>query len=208
MDAKKIIESIGAGIISVPDDFYLGIERYFQNLSGSKSFRNGIEDVRFFSALNKLKKHRYIIKEIAEIIIDDALTYLPDSALQKIKNKLLAGVSGILTRKGIQLAISSYIGVKLTDRIMYSALIKRLIKAGSGITLSGVMLYGIIARAGVSSRKLREKNHHLWGKLYVNDVEMLYFLFEKPLENFIKIGTAFRMGSDETKELLSEIENL
>ncbi len=88
MDAKTLAVSVAHGIASLPMDFYLGIERTFQDLNladGGKNIqrRNFGEDERMYRALNKLFRNRAILGQIAEMIIKDSLSYLPDPALKK-----------------------------------------------------------------------------------------------------------------------------
>lgn len=47
----------------------------------------------------------------------------------------------------------------------------------------------------------------LWRKLRVNDDDMLYFMFEEPLQNFIKMGEMLRKNPSASREFINAIEN-
>jgi len=50
------------------------------------------------------------------------------------------------------------------------------------------------------------QNPELWRKLRVND-DMLYFLFEEPLQNFIRMGEMLRKNPLASREFINAIEN-
>jgi len=47
----------------------------------------------------------------------------------------------------------------------------------------------------------------LWQKLRLNDYDMLYFFFEEPLKNFIKMGETLRKKPSVSQEFINAIEN-
>ncbi len=65
-----------------------------------------------------------------------------------------------------------------------------------------------LARAATASRRLRHENLELWSKLYLLDYDMLYFLFEEPLANFIELSETLRKNPSKSEEVLRAIENL
>lgn len=71
----------------------------------------------------------------------------------------------------------------------------------------GVIAQGGISRACEASRRLQLQKPELWRKLRVNDVDMLYFMFEEPLQNFIKMGEMLRKNPSVSREFIDAIEN-
>ncbi|WP_409529667.1 hypothetical protein [Superficieibacter sp.] len=65
-----------------------------------------------------------------------------------------------------------------------------------------------LERAATASRRLRYENPELWSKLYLLDYDMLYFLFEEPLANFIELSETLRKNPSKSEEVLRAIENL
>lgn len=127
MDAKTLAVSVADGIASLPMDFYLGIERTFQDLNltdGGRNIqrRNFGDDERMYRALNKLFRNRAILGQIAEMIIKDSLSYLPDPAIKKITDKLIGAAASLGSRQSMQLAITGYLGSKVIGGMMASVI--------------------------------------------------------------------------------------
>ena len=118
MDAKALAQAIASGLISVPVDFYLGVERTLQDLNLADGGvrvqrRNFNDDQRVYWALRNLYRDRSTLSKIAKTIINDALSYLPEPALRKIHDTLVGGATTLDSRFTLQLAISSYLGSKV-----------------------------------------------------------------------------------------------
>ena len=78
MDATMLASSVLSGVVSVPMDFYLGLERTFQDLNlsdGGRGIqsRNMHDDVRVGRAVYQAFRDRNKIAKIVNIIIDDSL---------------------------------------------------------------------------------------------------------------------------------------
>ncbi len=78
MDATMLARSIVSGVVSVPMDFYLGLERTFQDLDLSDGgrriqSRNMHDDVRVGRAVYNAFRNRNEIAKIVKIIIDITL---------------------------------------------------------------------------------------------------------------------------------------
>lgn len=213
MDAKTLAVSVADGIASLPMDFYLGIERTFQDLNltdGGRNIqrRNFGDDERMYRALNKLFRNRAILGQIAEMIIKDSLSYLPDPAIKKITDKLIGAAASLGSRQSMQLAITGYLGSKVIGGMMASVITRLSLRLWTGTLAGGIVLQGVLSRASAASRRLSHNNPALWSKLYILDFEMLYFLFEEPLANYIELGETLRKNPLKTEQFLSAIENL
>lgn len=213
MDAKTLAVSVADGIASLPMDFYLGIERTFQDLNladGGRTIqhRNFNDDARMYRALNKLFRNRTTLGHVAEMIIKDSLSRLPEPALKKLTDKLIGTATYLGSRQSMQLAISGYLGSKVIGGMMASTITKLSLRVWTGTLVGGVVLQGVLARAATASRRLRHENPELWSKLYLLDYDMLYFLFEEPLANFIELSETLRKNPSKSEEVLRAIENL
>lgn len=145
MDAKTLAVSVAHGIASLPVDFYLGIERTFQDLNlsdGGRNIqrRNFGEDERMYRALNKLFRNRAILGQIAEMIIKDSLAYLPDPAIKKITDKLIGEAASLGSRQSMQLAITGYLGSKVVGGMMASVIMKLSLRLWTGTLSGGIVL--------------------------------------------------------------------
>lgn len=203
-----LASSVLSGVVSVPMDFYLGLERTFQDLNlsdGGKRIqsRNMHDDVRVGRAVYQAFRDRNKIAKIVNIIIDDSLQYLPEPALRKVYDKLIGNATSITSRTATQLTLSSYLGSKVISGVMLSFISRVALRGLTG----GVIAQGVISRACEASRRLQMQNPELWRKLRVNDYDMLYFLFEEPLQNFIRMGEMLRKNPSASREFINAIEN-
>ncbi|WP_199776386.1 hypothetical protein [Serratia sp. MYb239] len=213
MDAKMTAQAIASGLISIPMDIYLGIERTLQDLAladgrTAVQRRNMNDDLRVMRAVGKLFRDRNTIKKVAEIIINDVLDHLPQPVLQKIHDALVGGAITFTSRSALQIAISTYLGSKILAGMAVPIMTKLAVRGTTGIALGGIVTQGLISRACSASRRLQHENPSLWRKLSVHDFDMLYFLFEDPLKPYIALGRELRTNPMNAEKIISAIENL
>lgn len=211
MDATMLASSVLSGVVSVPMDFYLGLERTFQDLNlsdGGRGIqsRNMHDDVRVGRAVYQAFRDRNKIAKIVNIIIDDSLHYLPETALRKVYDKLTGNATSMTSRTATQLTLSSYLGSKVISGVMLSFISRVALRGLTGGLTGGVIAQGVISRACEASRRLQMQNPELWRKLRINDYDMLYFMFEEPLQNFIKMGEMLRKNPSASREFINAIE--
>lgn len=107
------------------------------------------------------------------------------------------------SRTTTQLSLSSYLGSKVVGGVMLSFMSRIALRGLTG----GVIAQGVISRACEASRRLQMQNPKLWRKLRINDYDMLYFMFEEPLQNFIEMGEMLRKNPSASREFINAIEN-
>ncbi|MFY1040835.1 hypothetical protein [Pantoea agglomerans] len=212
MNATMLARSIVSGVASVPMDFYLGLERTFQDLNLSDGgrriqSRNMHDDIRIGRVVYQAFKDRNEIAKIVKIIIDDSLQYLPEPVLRKVYDTLIGGATSMTSRTTTQLSLSSYLGSKVVSGVMLSFISRVALRGLTGGLTGGVIAQGMISRACEASRRLQMQNPELWRKLRLNDYDMLYFMFEEPLQNFIKMGEMLRKNPSASREFIHAIEN-
>jgi len=212
MNATMLARSIVSGVASVPMDFYPGLERTFQDLNLSDGgrriqSRNMHDDIRIGRVVYQAFKDRNEIAKIVEIIIDDSLRYLPEPVLRKVYDTLIGGATSMTSRTATQLSLSSYLGSKVVSGVMLSFISRVALRGLTGGLTGGVIAQGVISRACEASRRLQMQNPELWRKLRLNDYDMLYFMFEEPLQNFIKMGEMLRINPSASREFIHAIEN-
>ncbi|MGC0943971.1 hypothetical protein WKH55_05810 [Pantoea agglomerans] len=212
MNATMLARSIVSGVASVPINFYLGLERTFQDLNLSDGgrriqSRNMHDDIRIGRVVYQAFKDRNEIAKIVKIIIDDSLQYLPEPVLRKVYDTLIGGATSMTSRTATQLSLSSYLGSKVVSGVMLSFISRVALRGLTGGLTGGVIAQGVISRACEASRRLQMQNPELWRKLRLNDYDMLYFMFEEPLQNFIKMGEMLRKNPSASREFIHAIEN-
>lgn len=165
------------------------------------------DDIRIGRVVYQAFKDRNEIAKIVEIIIDDSLRYLPEPVLRKVYDTLIGGATSMTSRTATQLSLSSYLGSKVVSGVMLSFISRVALRGLTGGLTGGVIAQGVISRACEASRRLQMQNPELWRKLRLNDYDMLYFMFEEPLQNFITMGEMLRKNPSASREFIHAIEN-
>jgi len=165
------------------------------------------DDIRIGRVVYQAFKDRNEIAKIVEIIIDDSLRYLPEPVLRKVYDTLIGGATSMTSRTATQLSLSSYLGSKVVSGVMLSFISRVALRGLTGGLTGGVIVQGMISRACEASRRLQLQNPELLRKLRINDYDMLYFMFEEPLQNFIKMGEMLRKNPSASREFIYAIEN-
>lgn len=213
MDVSLIANAVVKGVVSLPCDFYLGLERTFQDLNLSDGGyrtqrRNFNDDRRVVLAIRSLIRDRNTIVKVTKIIINDVLSHLPEPALKKIYDALITSATTISSRTTLQVSVSTYLGTKVLNGMMTTLVTRLAMRGLTGIMLGGIVTQGVIARACEASRRLSLENPQLWQALYIHNYDMLYFLFEGPLKHFIEMGEILRKHPGRAEELIRAIENI
>ncbi|HDL8471725.1 TPA: hypothetical protein PXR37_003754 [Yersinia enterocolitica] len=212
MDSSRFIKAMAEGIKSIPMDLYLGVERTFQDLNlsdGGRYYqqRNMTDDKRFLNAFSNLIRDRFIIAKIADIIIHDTLSRLPDETIQQLHQELIYGATGKITRMAAQTLISGYISGRVVSGLAASSAVTLSFRLGTTAMVSIVMLQGIASRASEASRTLARENPSLFNKLKPDDYDMLFFLFEKPFERLIKLSKLAKNNPIALRHFADEIKS-
>jgi len=212
MNGTMLAQSVMSGVLSVPVDFYLGIERTFQDLNLSDGGhrvqrRNMNDDARVVRVIGRVFRNRHELAKTAQIIIDDALKNLPEPALNKLYEKLTGAAASVGSRTITQLALSSFLGTRVISGVMLSMMSRLAMRSLTGMMTGGIVAQGVVSRACQASRDLALSNPELWRKLRVNDYDMLYFLFKEPLKQYIELSETLRKNPEKSKELINAIEN-
>lgn len=213
MDAYGVGKAIFDGVISIPGDAWAGLERTFQDLnmsSGGRYYqrRNLDDDARFGRALRKLVSNPRTMWDIATIIINDCFDKLPAPIIQKIYENLATGGSKLASRQTTQFFVVGYITKKVITDAVVSVAISRMTRIAIGTIAGALIVQGMIARAAEASRRLLNENSGLYWKLRKQDFDMLYFIFEKPLEKYIQLSRMHRAGDKRFEQVINEIERM
>jgi hypothetical protein len=105
------------------------------------------DDKRFLNAFSNLIRDRFIIAKVADIIINDTLSRLPDETIRQLHQELIYGATGKATRMTAQTLIAGHISGKVVSGLVASSAVKLSFRFGTTIMISGVMFQGVMARA-------------------------------------------------------------
>lgn len=197
--------ALGKGIYSVGQDIVLGVERTGEGLGLGDNGRVstiGYENRAMVTLIEEFIKYGIndkrspLYKSIAHVL-EHYYSYFPDEAITYLSKQAAVGAGytagRMLIGKKLAAAIATRIAMAIAASAAYRQIAKRIgVSAGASATGIGtpiglLMMQGLMQRSSHASLRLRMKSPKLYGLLRQNgNLQMLYFLLEKPLEKHIE----------------------
>ncbi|MGR5943801.1 hypothetical protein [Enterobacter sp. C4G1] len=144
--------------------------------------RQKTEDQRFLYGVVHLLQHRDVVYEMLKVYFDEIFKNKTSSQLEHIKKMLMAVnihiAASSLSRVGFTLATASSVAVGMGLKLELSVFTGRV----AGIASMGASLYGVVQKAADSAYRLRFTNPSYYAALYMQELEMMYFLIEPIFE--------------------------
>lgn len=151
------------------------------------------EDIRFKNSAVHLMMHRDIVYDMLKIYFEGIFRFKTTEQIEHIKKMLMAAnvhiAASALTNAGFALAVASAVAIGLNLSLNMSALVGG--KVGALIGVTG--LYGVVQKAADSARRLHYTYPSYYSALYVQELEMMYFLVEPLFEQ----AGAFQQSTSE-----------
>ncbi|MEX1840800.1 hypothetical protein KMW40_10265 [Enterobacter cloacae] len=144
--------------------------------------RLGYEDLRFLAGVAQLVKHRDVIFRMVRIYIETVLQNKSNSQRKSILERLIPFTTNYsvkqVSKNGLIYAVTSYIcyGNNMNAAVQ-SALVKKIGWSTGGV-ISVLNLYAIVQHAADSANTLKKFQPLFYHALYVEKLEMMYFLIE------------------------------
>jgi hypothetical protein len=152
-----------------------------------------IEDIRFSKAVAHVIQHGNVVYDMLKIYFEEIFKYKTSDQIEHIKQMLMAVnvyiAASSLTGAGFALAVASAVAIGMNLSLDMSALVGG--KAGGLVGVAGI--YGVVQKAADSARRLHYTYPAYYAALYVQELEMMYFLVE-PL--FERAGAFHQSTSD------------
>ncbi|UJD79850.1 hypothetical protein [Serratia rubidaea] len=212
MQASELAKAVYEGVITIPVDFYFGLERTLEDLNLTAGgfiyqSRNRAEDDRFIKGIIQVAKNSNVLFDMVKFIVGDVIEKLPEPAVKKIAEGVSLTGYTLVSKSQAQAAIAYYIATRVVRGTLSPALIKfgRLNTLG---LISVVMIQGTVARAARSSRKLLNENPKLYYALRARNWDMLYFLVEDALSKFLILDRLYYKDRAAFERVVNEIEKL
>lgn len=158
--------------------------------------RLGYEDLRFLAGVAQLVKHRDIIFRMVRIYIETMLHNKSNSQRKSILESIIPFTTNYsvkqVSKNGLIYAVTSYIcyGNNMNAAVQ-SAFVKK-IGWGTGGVISVLNLYAIVQHAADSANTLKKFQPLFYHALYVEKLEMMYFLIEPVImkTGYLNLNTA------------------
>ncbi|MDY0971533.1 hypothetical protein [Siccibacter turicensis] len=136
------------------------------------------EDLRFRNAVIRILNNGDVIYEMLRIYFEEILKYKTREQLDQIKKALMAVnvhvAASTLTGAGYALAVATSVRIGLNLNVQLSVLTGRAAGTVAGI----VATYGLVQNAADSARRLHLRYPAYYFALYIQQMEMMYFLIE------------------------------
>lgn len=215
-DSIDVAVALGKGVYSVGQDIVFGIQRTGEGLGfGSDDriaeigyenramvslfedfFRYGVSDQR-----SPLYKH-------IVYVLEHYYSYFPDAAIAALAKQVGVGAGYTAGRMMIGKKLAEAVAIRIAVTIAASAAYKQIAKrigvsagasaTGIGTPLGLLMMQGLMQRSSYAAMRLRMQSPKLYSILQRNDdLQLLYFLLEKPLEKYIQAISTAERNSDE-----------
>ena len=130
------------------------------------------EDLRFRNAVIRIIQHGDVVYEMLRVYFEEVFKYKTNAQLEHIKKALMAVnvhiASSTLTGAGYALAVATSVRIGLHLSMQLSALT--------------VATYGLVQKAADSARRLHVQYPAYYSALYMQQLDMMYFLIEPVFE--------------------------
>lgn len=140
------------------------------------------EDIRFKNGVIYLLRHGNVAYDMLKIYFEEIFKYKTPEQLERIKQMLMAVnihiAASSLTNAGFALATASFVAAGMNLSLELSALAGR--RAGGVVGAIGI--YGVVQKAADSAHRLHVQYPAYYSALYMQQLEMMYFLIEPLFE--------------------------
>jgi hypothetical protein len=214
-DAVDVSVALGKGIYSVGQDVVFGFERTGEGLGmgdGGRMATIGYENRAMISLIERFVKHGVKSQKsplywAIVYVLEHYYSYFPDEAVSYLAKQAGMGAAytggRVIIGKKLAEMIAMRIAAGIAASATYKVLAKRLgVSAGASATGIGtpiglLMAQGIMQRSSHASTRLKLKVPELYVVLKRNgDLQLIYFLIEKPLKTYIDAISVARQNVD------------
>lgn len=162
------------------------------------------EDIRFRNGVIYLLRHNNVAYDMFKLYFEEIFKDKTTEQLERIKQMLMAVnihiAASSLTNVGFALATASFVAAGMNLNLEISALAGR--RAGQAVGIIGI--YGIVQKAADSAHRLHITYPAYYSALYVQELEMMYFLIEPVFER-AKALTAQWASDDEIADIITRM---
>lgn len=162
------------------------------------------EDLRFKNGIIYFLLHGDVVYPMLKIYFEEIFKHKTSEQLEHIKQMLMAVnihiAASSLTNAGFALATASSVAAGLNLSLEISALVGR--RTGQIVGVMG--LYGIVQKAADSAHRLHISNPAYYSALYIQELEMMYFLIEPLFERAAAINAQW-VSDNEVADLITKM---
>lgn len=223
MDSSiDVAVALGKGVYSVGQDVAFGIQRTGEGLglgSDGRIANIGYENRAMVSLLEDFFRYgssdrRSPLYKSIVYVLEHYYSYFPDNVIAELAKQAGIGAGYTAGRmvigKKLAEAVATRIAVAIAVSAAYKKIAKRIgVSAGASATGIGtpiglLMMQGLMQRSSRAAMRLRMKSPQLYFILQRNgDLQLLYFLLEKPLEKYVQAISTAERNHDEFMDAIN-----
>jgi len=201
MRPMSILEALGEGVISVPETLWDGVKRTGEGLAfwdTKEEVKIGGQNERAYEVLKEIFKYGIAdyhspIEQTIRIILYHFYESLPHAEKKRIVNaaarKGLFLTSKVITSAALSVVVAKFIVKKLGKDVVLKKLLGIIVRAEFNL----LAMQGLLYKAGAASDRLRAKFPRIWSELRRRNLDMVYFLVEKPMHRYLEAIRLNRM---------------
>lgn len=199
MRALTIAEAIGEGVISVPETLLDGVKRTAEGWEfwdKEQEVKIDEQNKRAYRALKKIIKYgvkgfHSPIEKAVRIILFHFYESLPKKQRDKLLDAAIAKGLHVGSKTLTSMGLSYVISTRLTNKIIASEAIKKVFRYTMSVEFTLLSMQGLLYQAGAASDRLQKKFPAIFVEMRNKDLDMIYFLIEKPMNKYLE---AIRLG--------------
>ena len=100
----------------------------------------------------------------------------------------------IASKVTASMGLSYYISKELTKKILANAVVKKIFRYTTSAEFTLLSIQGLLYQAGAASDKLQKKFPIIFMEMRSQNLDMIYFLIEKPMVKYLEAIRLVRMG--------------
>lgn len=162
------------------------------------------EDQRFIKCIYEVYKRKDIIADIIRMYIEDELKYVSDSQIKSLDVKLTKCLANYRSSRLTKMAIANTLSIIVVNSFGFKNEVMVQLNRYSFVIVTAASLYGKVQTAALAARKLRTISPQLYNTLYMNNMEMLYFLVSEKIDKALINSTGLR-GEDRIVSIMKTL---
>lgn len=209
MRLLELGEAVFDGIVSIPTDLYYGTRRTAEDLGvfgRGVQMENREELQRIGNLIRSAMEDRNVIRRAVMLVLNDFFEHLPEPVRDKILEKSTDAGVMIPARMGTQFALARVVGELLAKRITERIVVQRLVKIGTSLVLSAIVVQGLIERSSNAAKRLKKANRRLYDTLRKHELEPLYFMFEEVLAPVVSAGVYEKLDYRQYNQIMDKLQ--
>lgn len=139
------------------------------------------EDKRFIKCIYEVYKRKNIIADMMRMYIEEELKYVSDSQIKSLDVKLTKYLASYRSSRLTKMAIANTLSVIIVNSFSFKNEVMIQLNRYNFVIVTAASLYGKVQMASLAARKLRSISPQLYNTLYMNNMEMLYFLVSEKI---------------------------